>query len=292
MEQNVTRHRMTTDASKDNNIGTITFNFDTKYMTASSPSTDVPLLMLALPHHAASISSAEALLMRPADFDLFYHSIKGRMVPVVGNTWSYEEELTFIGFGDDPTPASSLSATGASAPSQRPSIHEPTAISALDQSIRDVILETVESDLKVNLPDLSGGAYSFGKQIARLAQLAHIAEAIDAANMIEIAAEVDRIKNDTENGLDQSPISSSMLPPLDTASSETSGRESRRAFAMLEKYLSMWFGGGSEERLLYDAQLGGILSKVGTEDINADFGNARYNDHHFHCKSTNGHDFR
>ena len=292
MEQNVTRHRMTNDASKDNNIGTITFNFDTSYMTASSPSTDVPLLMLALPHHAASISFAEALLMRPADFDLFYHSIKGRMVPVVGNTWSYEEELTFIGFGDDRTPASSLSATGASAPSQRPSIHEPTAISALDQSIRDVILETVESDLKVNLPDLSGGAYSFGKQIARLAQLAHIAEAMDAANMIEIDAEVDRIKNDTENGLDQSPISSSMLPPLDTASSETSGRESRRAFAMLEKYLSMWFGGGSEERLLYDAQLGGILSKVGTEDINVDFGNARYNDHHFHCKSTNGHDFR
>jgi hypothetical protein len=61
---------------------------------------------------------------------------------------------------------------------------------------------------------------------------------------------------------------------------------------LLEKYLSMWFGGGSEERLVYDAQLGGILSKVGTEDINADFGNARYNDHHFHCKSTNGHDFR
>ena len=292
MEQNVTRHRMTTDAPKDNNIGTITFSFDTNHMTASSPSTDVPLLMLALPHHAASISSAEALLLRPDDFDLFYHSIKGRMVPVVGNTWSYEEELTFIGFGDDPSPTSSLSTTGASAPSQRSSIHEFTAISALDQSIRDLILETVESDLKVNLPDLSGGAYSFGKQIARLAQLAHIAGAIDAANIIEVDAEVDRIKNDTENDLIQIPISSSMLPPLDMASSETRGRESRRAFALLEKYLTMWFGGRSEERLVYDAQLGGILSKVGTEDINADFGNARYNDHHFHCKSTNGHDSR
>jgi endoglucanase Acf2 len=304
IEQNVTRHRMTTDSPKDNNIGTITFSFDTNHMTASSPSTDVPLLMLALPHHAASISSAEALLLRPDDFDLTYHSIKGQMVPVVGNTWSYEEELTSIGFGNDPMPASSSSATGTSATSQHYSNHESTAISALDQSIRDLILNTVESDLKVNLPDLSSGAYSFGKQIARLAQLAHIAEVVDAANMIKIDTEVNRIKNETEIDLDQSPISSSMPPPLDKASSKSSSPDSRTtttttstttvtgatamAFALLEKYVIMWLGGGGDERLVYDAQLGGILSKVGTEDINADFGNGRYNDHHFHCKSKKG----
>ncbi|KAL3788862.1 LOW QUALITY PROTEIN: hypothetical protein ACHAW5_009219 [Stephanodiscus triporus] len=300
IEQNVTKHRMTADSPKDNNIGTIIFSFDTNHMTASSPSTNVPLLMLALPHHAASISSAEALLLRRDDFDLTYHSIKGQMVPVVGNTWSYEEELTSIGFGNDPMPSSSLSATGTSATSQHYSNHESTAISALDQSIRDLILNTVESDLKVNLPDLSSGAYSFGKQIARLAQLAHIAEVVGAANMIEIDTEVNRIKNKTEIDLDQSPISSSMPPPLDTAPSKSSSPDARtttttttttttattgaaaRAFALLEKYLIMWLAGGSDERLVYDAQLGGILSKVGTEDINADFGNGRYNDHHFH----------
>jgi endoglucanase Acf2 len=273
MERNETRQLLTSDSPKDNNIGTVSFSFDTNHMTASSPSTDVPLLMLALPHHAASISSAEALLLRPDDFDLFYHSIKGRMVVVVGNIWSYEEELTSIGFGNDPAPASSLSLAGTSASSQRSSVHESTAILAIDQSIRDLILKNVESDLKINLPDLTGGAYSFGKQIARLAQLAHIAEVVDAANMIEIDAEVNRIKNDTNNDLHR------------RASSETSSLTSLRAFALLEKYLTMWLAGESDEMLVYDAQLGGILSKVGTTDINADFGNARYNDHHFHCKS-------
>ncbi|KAL3810076.1 hypothetical protein ACHAXA_011809 [Cyclostephanos tholiformis] len=201
MEQNMTRYRMTTDSPKDNNIGTITFSFDTNHMTASSPSSDVPLLMLALPHHAASISSAEALLL----------------------------------------------------------LYECTAISALDQSIRDLILKTVESDLKVNIPDLSGGAYSFGKQIARLAQLAHIAEVVDAANMIEIDEEVNRIKNDTDNDLNRK------------APSETGSLTSLRAFALLEKYLTVWLGGDSNERLVYDVQLGGILSRMDTSYLPPQF---------------------
>jgi len=150
----------------ENNIGRITFAFKTSHMTSSSPGANVPLLMLALPHHAASISFAEELLLHKDSFDLTYQSIKGDMTPVTGNIWTYEEELTFLGFGDE-----TLAATKTSATSQRPIIHESTAISTLDQSIRDLIISNVESDLNINLPVISNGAYGFGKQIARIAQV-------------------------------------------------------------------------------------------------------------------------
>ena len=168
----------------ENNIGRITFAFKTSHMTSSSPGTSVPLLMLALPHHAASISFAEELLLHKDSFDLTYQSIKGDMTPVTGNIWTCEEELTFLGFGDETLSAktniaqqaqesstSSHSAAKTSATSQRPIIHESTAISTLDQSIRDLIISNVESDLNINLPVISNGAYGFGKQIARIAQV-------------------------------------------------------------------------------------------------------------------------
>lgn len=47
----------------------------------------------------------------------------------------------------------------------------------------------------------------------------------------------------------------------------------------------MWLmgdDGNGGKHLAYDAQLGGILSEEGMTNLNADFGNARYNDHHFH----------
>lgn len=112
---------------------------------------------------------------------------------------------------------------------------------------------------------LENGAYGFGKQIARLAQLAHIASVIDAANDHELDHVVEQIKS--TNG---------------TASARDSGAvisgTTRRAFALLEKYLGMWLiGDGHNEHLVFDADFGGVLSKEGTKDINSDFGNARYN---------------
>jgi endoglucanase Acf2 len=252
---------------KENNIGSVTFSFDTVHMSTASPNGDVDLLMLSLPHHAASITSAEKLLLHQEDFDLMYRSIKGRMVPVVGNSWSYQEELTLTGFGDEFLAANS-------AASQHPSIHESTAVSTLDQSIRDLILQTVESDLKINPPVVdNNGAYGFGKQIARIAQLAHIADVVDTAN----TQGGDSAGNKNKNHKNSTKAST------DTTTSQDGSSTSHRAYAMLEKYLSMWLtGDGSEKHLAYDAQLGGILSSEGMKDVNSDFGNARYNDHHFH----------
>ncbi|KAL7543920.1 hypothetical protein ACHAXR_013299 [Thalassiosira sp. AJA248-18] len=273
------QRRMTAETPKENNIGRIKFAFDT-----ICPTTDVPLLMLSLPHHAASITSAGELLLHQKDFDLVYRSIKGRMVPVVGSTWTYEEELTFTGFGDESLPAktniaqTSTSSATSSATSQRPIVHESTAISTLDQSVRDLLLQTVESDLKINLPVVANGAYGFGKQIARMAQLAHIAEVVDAANVKQIDELVDRIKN-PNNGSQTNSTPPSTSMPSDTVSSVPGSGTARRGYALLEKYLTMWLVSGG---MAYDAQLGGILSREGMDDINADFGNARYNDHHFH----------
>ena len=69
-----------------------------------------------------------------------------------------------------------------------------------------------------------------------------------------------------------------------SSSNPGSSTTARKAYALLEKYLIMWLvGDENDKRLVYDAQLGGILSKEGMKDVvNSDFGNARYNDHHFH----------
>lgn len=226
-----------------------------------TPSSKVSLLTLALPHHAAYISSAEEMLLQASEFDLDYYTIKGKMTPVVGNSWSYEEELTSIAFGDEPIvkPAAPSSVkTTSSGSGRHQSISELTAVAALDQSVRDLILDTIATDIKLNLPDNNNGAYSFGKQIARLAQLAHVAERVEAENGVTTA----NSKNTTGTGT-----------------------SARRTYALLQMYLTMWLTGddGSSGSLVYDASLGGIISKEGMKDPYSDFGNGRYNDHHFHA---------
>ena len=249
------RHLSSSESSKENNIGSITFAFDTMHMSSlesTSTSAQMELLMLSLPHHAASISAAEKILFNPQDFDLFFRCIKGRMVPVVGSSWTYEEALTSISF-DDETLNDGYQHLGLS-------------VSTLDQSIRDLILQTVDSDLNVNLPVLESGAYGFGKGIARLAQLAHIAESIEGANA---HGKQTPVQNVTTARNDSHVANSTTL---------SSSTTSQRAYALLEKHLTMWLvGDGSDRLLFYDVDLGGIVSKDGLKDVFSDFGNVRYN---------------
>ncbi|GLD98162.1 hypothetical protein PINS_up006859 [Pythium insidiosum] len=54
---------------------------------------------------------------------------------------------------------------------------------------------------------------------------------------------------------------------------------------MLEKMkreLTPWLTGANPNALLYDRTFGGVVTTDGLRDFNADFGNGRYNDHHFH----------
>ena len=106
-------------------------------MTLSSK---VSLLSLALPHHPASISSAEEMLYTSNEFDLNYYCIKGKMTTVTGNSWTYEEESTSIAFGDEPIAKTSPSSATKTTPisSKHQTISEVTAVASLDQSILDL----------------------------------------------------------------------------------------------------------------------------------------------------------
>ena len=107
-------------------------------------SSKVSLLSLALPHHAASISSAEDMLYSSKEFDLNYYCIKGKMTPVTGNSWSYEEELTSIAFGDEPNAKPSRASATKTAPIS--SKHQ--TMPDIDQSILDLIFDTVSEDIR------------------------------------------------------------------------------------------------------------------------------------------------
>ena len=66
---------------------------------AESESVVVPtakLLMLALPHHAATL--AEPTVTSDAKLALPYVGLKGAMMPVKGSQWTMKEPLTLIDF--------------------------------------------------------------------------------------------------------------------------------------------------------------------------------------------------
>jgi endoglucanase Acf2 len=221
------------DTQSASTSATLTFEYQTKTMSApakqqdiaSPQSKDIPLLMLALPHHAQVLPTS--MIIPDTSFDVVYQTIKGSMTPVVGSTWSYDEELTNIEF-DDPLSLSRLK--------------------NLDNNTKHTILDQVDKDLTRVLPTLSENVYGFGKQVARLAQLAHISCVLESP----------------------------------TNSSDASLSIASRAEALLYDYLTSFLSGKSDDNVLYDTNFGGIITRNGLIDHQDDFGNGWYNDHHFH----------
>jgi endo-1,3(4)-beta-glucanase len=199
---------------------TVTFNYATQSMVApalKSTSTQ-SLLMLALPHHAALLSDSVKLSQKK--FDLKYQCIKGDMAPVIGSSWSYEEPLYDLEFDGNFRP--------------------------LNESDRDLILEQVEDDLNRVLPTFAENIYGYGKQVARLAQLAHIAD---------------------------------QLEPKTASDENTTSTHSLlgKAKKQLSKYLEAFLSSDVSDGLLFDSQMGGLVSSNGLHDKGEDFGNGRYN---------------
>jgi len=223
-------------------VGTITFEFETRSMHGSLDSSsngysnkeNDDLLMLALPHHKEMLSTKMFL----DTLDITFHCIKGSMTPVVGNIWSYDESLTNIEFDS----ANSL---------QR--------VAKMDNNTRDTILNQVRQDLTQVLPSLQEDIYGFGKQAARLAQLAHIA--------FLLQAKPSTIKIDKVNYTDL------------YKSSDSIGVEAGK---LLHGYLTKFLNGENTDKLVYDRNFGGIISHNGLLNKQEDFGNGWYNDHHFH----------
>lgn len=233
-------HDATTTSSVDPKIssfdqssryGTVSFSFATRSMMGSLVTPTVPasnLLMLALPHHAELLSSSVKLSEKK--FDLSYTCIKGNMTAVVGSTWSYEEALFDLEFDGPAQP--------------------------LDDGVHDLILKQIEDDLTRVLPTFSENVYGYGKQVARIAQLAHVAD------QIEPKAIGDQKGNATAGADDNSVLG--------------------KATTLLSMYLESFLSSKVSDSLLFDSSMGGLVSTNGLRDEGEDFGNGRYNDHHFH----------
>ena len=100
------------------------------------------------------------------------------------------------------------------------------------------------------------------------------------------------LKHSNSSTEEEEELSSSASKSKSTSSPSSKSSSSRnsaseKAYALLHKYLTMWFatsnhgngtrteGGRNIDRLLYDVEFGGIVSRDGLEDPMADFGNGR-----------------
>ena len=216
----------------DVTVGSINFDFETKSMhddphatRASSNGHDTSLLMLALPHHAEVLPSNKIL----REFGLEYQCIKGTMTPILGSSWSYDEHLTRTKFDD---------------------IEGLRNLELLDSKTKKTILKQVGEDLTMVLPGLdgnilpskNGNIYGFGKQLARLAQLTHIASVLE----------------------EQDDVSSEKGNPTSLA---------QKAIGLLHHYVTKFLDEQSADNVLYDINFGGLISEDGIKDRQNDFGN-------------------
>ena len=213
---------------KAKRLGTIRFRYSTEFFAPSSGSkSSVPLLMLALPHHTESLPESGKLTLN--DFELSYKAIKGPMTPIVGSTWMYDEVLPSLGFDGD---------SGSS-----------TMEALRDPFVRQQIVRSLYEDIKLSLPTVSGDIYGFGKQSARLAQLAHIADVLLKQK------DDDKIAD----GMQQENLADIL----------------EQAVYFLSDIMERLLTNKVTDSLIFDANLGGLVTSNGLLDSHADFGNGR-----------------
>jgi Glycosyl hydrolase family 81 N-terminal domain/Glycosyl hydrolase family 81 C-terminal domain len=246
-------------------VARVNFQFQTKgglsnaNTAAAATGKTTSLLMLSLPHHAFSFQKSHTLDAK--HFDLTYHCIKGALTPVVGSVWSYEENLFTLGFDAAPSTSGGQVTTDA-------------VLS--DKRVRSLLADNLETDLNIAPPTKNENIYGYGKQIARLAQLAHIADRLVRAN----AAPATKPSNSSSHGGSRLLASSSSSLGDSSSSSNLDSRLMdirNKAANKLLQYLEMLLTHQVQDSLLYDASLGGLISTNGLADFNADFGNGRYN---------------
>ena len=206
-------------ANDSSRVATVHFNYATSAMSDNSLRTNAAadtLLMLALPHHAQLLP--KSMLLNAKHFDLHYRCIKGRMTPVVGSTWSYDEPFPDLEFD---------------APMQ-----------GMDPLLRQTLLDQLEEDITLVLPTATENIYGFGKQVARLAQITHIAYQLGGSSG-------------------------------ETASDDQASGILEQASSLLSEHLGNLLSGDVADGLVFDSNLGGVVSKNGLSNKEEDFGNGR-----------------
>mmetsp|Transcript_22238 Transcript_22238/g.32478 ORF Transcript_22238/g.32478 Transcript_22238/m.32478 type:complete len:916 (-) Transcript_22238:215-2962(-) len=216
----VTEYQRGTSQTGGNDIGVVNFVFD---IEGGGTNIGGELLMLALPHHKQAMENSnnndgttsttiENILSKDK-FDGTYSCIKGNMTAIIGNSWSYTETLTDFNLESDRT--------------------------IENENMVEIILRHLATDATLVIPTAKD-VYGFGKQISRMAQLAHLADVLKD----------EKVKH--------------------------------KALETVHKYLTKFLDRSGNDRLVYDGDLGGVVSIDGLRDPNSDFGNGRYSDHHFH----------
>ncbi|KAI8049228.1 glycosyl hydrolase family 81-domain-containing protein [Syncephalis plumigaleata] len=185
----------------------------------AGPNPSVPLLMLALPHHT------HVLVQPQIDERAFsngrgYRNSKGRMSAVIGNEWIMHDKAPEINW------------------------HDKLNYSQLPGDWQRALADSLRVDVEHSQTPTTSESYWFGKQIARLARLALVAEQLNQLDLLNKL--LDR-------------LAEGFTPWL-----TTSAPSNQAAFR-------------------YDSTNGGLLTPAGASgNADADFGHGRYNDHHFH----------
>ena len=102
-----------------------------------------------------------------------------------------------------------------------------------------MLKETLSQDLDISTLQAED-SYGFGKQAARMGNLALIAHEIG--------------EDDLQS----------------------------KAITILKDHMLQWLKQENKDALIYDEDFGGIITSEGLNNVMADFGNGRYDDHHFH----------
>ena len=132
-------------------------------------------------------------------------------------------------------------------------------------------MDQVELDLDRVLPTLTENVYGFGKQVARLANLAKIVSNFKDA----LTNEGNEKKNITETTSSTSNNDDDIFQLRVEAAFQ-------KALSLLFKYITAFLDDTNSDNLVYDTNFGGIITHNGLLNPQADFGNGYYNDHHFH----------
>jgi len=219
------------------------FHWDATRMDGSSASNS-DMLMYALPHHQEKLAILDGYCTA---------SVLGGVCLVEGSSWTILEELPDVSFR---------------APRRPPARHLPA------------LAASVKTDLDFRIPDNfqigAGDTYFGAKSMAKLARILVIAEEVQ-----EICASPDNEY--------LSACQNSDLP---------AGAQMNAAVSHLRQVLDVWFSDTAEAPFIYDAAWGGVVSCgcyydnghcinsfpncPAFTDQGLNFGNAFYNDHHFH----------
>ena len=79
------------------------------------------------------------------------------------------------------------------------------------------------------------------------------------------------------------------LASIALAAKQVGDKELTRKHGLkLKKALRPWLASSEDSLLVYDASHGGVVTRAGYKDAHADFGNGKYNDHHFHYGASSG----